>query len=144
MTDLDRPKSGFKRRSLTRSITIFCLKYLRKWRNWHTRMFEGHVPQGLRVQIPPSALLSSLRVKPERAFILWGGIFRHKALANPSTKRLVDESADVLWRRTGAAEPFYQSRRDHKERRHPSRQRLTYRRHAEVSEQSELTERSRA
>ena len=27
----------------------------RKWRNWHTRMFEGHVPKGLRVQIPPSA-----------------------------------------------------------------------------------------
>ena len=28
---------------------------VRKWRNWHTRRSQKPVPQGLRVQIPPSA-----------------------------------------------------------------------------------------
>ena len=28
---------------------------MRMWWNWYTRAFEGRMPQGLRVQIPPSA-----------------------------------------------------------------------------------------
>lgn len=29
--------------------------YKRKWRNWYTRTFEGRVPKGLRVRVPPCA-----------------------------------------------------------------------------------------
>ena len=30
---------------------------MRMWWNWYTRTFEGRMPHGLRVQIPPSAPL---------------------------------------------------------------------------------------
>ncbi len=33
---------------------------MRGWRNWYTRTFEGRVPQGLRVQLPPRALYKNM------------------------------------------------------------------------------------
>ena len=33
-----------------------------RWRNWHTRMLEVHVPQGLRVRVPPWAPISNFRI----------------------------------------------------------------------------------
>ena len=40
------------------------LKLMRWCWNWQTGMVEGHVPQGVRVQLPPSALKGCIQVRP--------------------------------------------------------------------------------
>ena len=38
------------------SLRISMASDMRRWRNWQTRRSQKPVPQGVRVQLPPSAL----------------------------------------------------------------------------------------
>jgi len=43
-------------------LPIIIAKSLRWCWNWQTGMVEGHVPQGVGVQLPPSALIKCQRI----------------------------------------------------------------------------------
>lgn len=55
---------------------------LPEWRNWHTRMFQEHIPQGLWVRIPPRA---QMRKKVSR--------FRKIGIEDPRWLRYRDKSS---------------------------------------------------
>jgi hypothetical protein len=42
---------------------------VRGWRNWQTRMFEGHMAQAVWVQIPPRAPYFAFYKKTTKGFV---------------------------------------------------------------------------